>query len=392
MRSSLFIAPILTPLFALSFGTAQVAHVAYAAEMSLTAQRLQTLGIATQAVSSAGKAQVASLAAKVTVPNGQLRVVAAPVAGMVSRLLVNPGTQVKAGQVVAELASPEALALQRDALQANSQAQLAQQSLRRDEQLFAEGLIAEARVQASRANAAQAGALASERRQSLQLAGASSGNIGGALRLTAPMAGVIVEQGVQVGQRVEAATLLYRLAQTDPLWLEMQAPQALASRLKVGMMVRVKESDSRQDKAVLGKIFSIGAALDAASQTVPIWAEVRGSNSNLRPGQVLEVGLEQAENALNSGNANNPSRQTLPSSALVRHEGQVLIFLAENDNKHAGQTRFVPQAVELLSQSGEQAVIKALPAAALANRRVVVQGASSLKAILSGIGQDGVAQ
>jgi multidrug efflux pump subunit AcrA (membrane-fusion protein) len=122
----------------------------------------------------------------VLVPNEQMRIVAAPVGGMIEMLAVAPGSRVKRGQLVARLASPQALELQRDALQAGSQSALLQQSLKRDEQLFAEGLIAESRLQATRAAAAQAGAQASERRQGLALAGIAPGKLGGPLALLAP--------------------------------------------------------------------------------------------------------------------------------------------------------------------------------------------------------------
>mgnify|MGYP002137593477 CR=1 FL=1 len=100
--------------------------------------------------------------------------VSAPVAGMIEQLAVAPGDNVRRGQVLARLAGPQGLELQRDALQASAQATLQQQNLKRDEQLFAEGLIAESRLQATRAAAAQATAQAGERRQGLALAGLAS--------------------------------------------------------------------------------------------------------------------------------------------------------------------------------------------------------------------------
>jgi cobalt-zinc-cadmium efflux system membrane fusion protein len=40
---------------------------------------------------------------------------------------------------------------------------------------------------------------------------------------------------VQLGQRVEAATLIYRIAKLSPLWLEIQAPVDFAATLTEGM-------------------------------------------------------------------------------------------------------------------------------------------------------------
>jgi multidrug efflux pump subunit AcrA (membrane-fusion protein) len=147
----------------------------------------------------------------VLVPNEQMRIVAAPVGGMIEMLAVAPGSRVKRGQLVARLASPQALELQRDALQAGSQSALLQQSLKRDEQLFAEGLIAESRLQATRAAAAQAGAQASERRQGLALAGIAPGKLGGPLALLAPIDGVVLDQGAtRPARRIVGTALPHR--------------------------------------------------------------------------------------------------------------------------------------------------------------------------------------
>jgi cobalt-zinc-cadmium efflux system membrane fusion protein len=131
----------------------------------LQVAQAKALGIETMLVGAADTTRSGTLPARVLVPNEQMRIVSAPVAGMIEMLAVAPGAAVKRGQLSPRLASPQALELQRDALQAGSQAALLQQSLKRDEQLFAEGLIAESRLQNTRASAVQAsGPQASERR------------------------------------------------------------------------------------------------------------------------------------------------------------------------------------------------------------------------------------
>ena len=329
--------------------------------------QLKSLGIAVQAVDSAGGGGQGSLPGRVTVPNEQMRVVAAPVAGMVETLAVAPGSPVKRGQVVARLASPQALELQRDALQAGAQAQLTQQALKRDEQLYAEGLIAESRLQVSRAGAAQAAAQASERRQGLALAGVAPGKVGGPLNLVAPIDGVVLEQGAQVGQRVEASTLIYRIAKLSPLWLEMQAPVSLAAGLKEGMAVKVTGS------GVTGKLIAVGRAVEPGSQSVVLRAAVERGADSLRPGQVVEV-----EVAATGGGGS----LRLPVSALVHHEGKTVVFVqgASNDKGTAFQAR----EVKPLAQSGDSAQVEGL----LAGEKVAVKGVSGLKAVWTGVGRE----
>lgn len=349
------------------FGLAcSLAGLAAAADsIALTAAQMKSLGVETARIEAGAAAGQGGLPARVTVPTDQMRVVAAPVPGMIEMLAVAPGASVRRGQVVARLQSPQALELQRDALQAGSQARLAEQNLRRDEQLFAEGLIAESRLQASRANALQAGALASERRQGLALAGVAPGKVGGPLALVAPIDGVVLEQGADVGQRVEASTLIYRIARLSPLWLEIQAPLALVG-LSAGVPVRVVGSPAR------GRLIAVGRAVAPGSQSVLLRAAMESGAESLRPGQAVEVEIAVPAAA----------GLRLPSAALARHAGQAVVFVhAGSDARGAS---FHAQAVKLLGQAGDSVLVEGVKP----GDAVAVKGVSGLKAVWTGVGKE----
>jgi RND family efflux transporter MFP subunit len=356
-----------TSIFALIV-LSTAAMLLHAEESRLTLQpaQIKSLGIDTAIAGALTGGRSGSYPAQVRVPNEQMRVVAAPVGGMVEMLAVAPGASVKRGQVVAHLSSPQALELQRDALQAGSQSSLMQQNLKRDEQLFREGLIAESRLQATRAAAAQAGAQASERRQGLALAGAAPGKMGGKLALTAPIDGVVLEQGVQLGQRVETSALIYRIAKLTPLWLEIQAPVDVAATLREGSVVKIANSD------VSGKLITIGRAVDTASQTVLLRAEVGKGAETLRPGQVIEV-----EIAAPAG-----QQQRLPVSALARDQGKTLAFVEMASD--AKGVIFAARPVRVVSQGGDSVTVDGIKA----GEKVAIKGVSGLKAMLTGVGKE----
>lgn len=352
-------------LLALPF--ALFVSLAFAGEsLTLQAAQLKSHGIETVTVGDAQGSRNGRLPARVLVPNEQMRVVTAPVGGMVEMLAVAPGSTVKRGQVVARVASPQALELQRDALQTASQSLLSQQSLKRDEQLFAEGLIAESRLQATRSAAAQAAAQASERRQGLALAGLAPGKLGGPLVLVAPIDGVVLEQGVQLGQRIETSALIYRIARLSPLWLEIQAPLDMASLLREGMVVKLA------DKEISGKLIAVGRAVDAASQTVLLRAAVTAGAEMLTPGQVVEVEIANV----------NSKYQRLPASALIRHEGKVYAFVQTASDEKG--TRFEPRVVQVAGQGGDSVQVENVRP----GERVAVKGVSGLKAMFIGVGRE----
>lgn len=351
--------------FLLAAPLCAIIGLSFAAEpLRLQTSQIKALGIETALAGEGITARDGTLPARVLVPNEQMRVVSAPVGGLVDMLAVAPGAAVKRGQVVAHLASPQALELQRDALQSSSQAALLQQSLKRDEQLFAEGLIAESRLQATRATATQAAALANERRLGLALAGAAPGKLGGKLALTATIDGVVLEQGVQLGQRVETSTMIYRIARLSPLWLEIQAPLPLAAGLKIGDVVKLSNSE------VSGKLIAVGRAVDAASQTVLLRAAVSSGAETLHPGQIVEVELSTS---------GSPGKR-LPMSAIAHHEGKTFAFIqTASDDK--GIT-FEARSVRVLSQGGNSVVVDGLNG----GERIAIKGVSGLKALLTGVG------
>ncbi len=344
------------PLVVAIYLLASFPQISSAGGLEVSEAQRQALGIETQVAGSAATSN-SRLPARVEVPPSQIRIVAAPVAGLVEMLAVVPGEQVSRGQILARLKSSQALELQRDVLQSSAQAGLWRQNLRRDEQLYAEGLIAESRLQGTRAAASQAFAQQAERSRGLQLAGGTPGKFGDSLALVATIDGVVLEQGVQLGQRIEAAMPIYRLASLSPLWLEIQVPQSVAATLRKGMPVKVV------NPPLPGKLVAIGRSVDPLSQSVLVRAEIRAGAEQLIPGQLLEVELDsQAGQGVQ-----------LPSSAIVRHAGATLVFVAG-----AVPGRFDSRTVSIISQGGNTVRVEGVRA----GESFVAKGASGLKAML----------
>lgn len=335
--------------------------------IAVSPRQATALGIETVLVGAEAAGRQLALPARVAVPNDQLRVVSAPVAGLVEALELAPGQSVKKGQPVARLSGPAIGEVQREYLLAANEVALAQRSLARDEQLYAEGIIGRARLEATRAAAERAGLLANERRQALQMAGVSAGaRLGGTLTLTAPIDGVVLEQSAAVGQRVEAAAVLYRIARLAPLWLEIQAPVDTAAGLREGAVVRVAGT------AAQGRIIAIGRAVEAASQTVMVRARIDSGTETLRAGQSVEA---QIELAVAEG-------LSLPSSALARQGEKTHVFVAVGQGDKSG---FEPREVRVLRQSGDAVLVTG---ALKPGERVAVRGVAALKASWMGIGQE----
>ncbi|WP_459950339.1 efflux RND transporter periplasmic adaptor subunit [Denitratisoma sp. agr-D3] len=320
-------------------------------EVALSAAQRQNLGIQTEAAQAASQGAATSLPAQVVVPLDQLRVVAAPLAGMVEQVTVAAGDTVKAGQVLARLASPQLLELQRNSIVARSQADLVGRSLKRDEALYAEGIIAESRLAATRASAAEAAALARQSSGALQMAGGD-----GTIR--APIAGTVLEQNAVPGQRVEAAAPLFRIGKLSTLWLEIQVPAVLADNLKPGLAVTVK------DTAAKGQLVNVGRQL-GNSQTLTLRARIDQGVEALRPGQAVEAQVATAASAAGA------ALWRIPGAALVRlPEPHVFLETAKG---------FSPLPVKVVAEAAGGVLIAA---PLKADSRVATKGVAALKAAL----------
>jgi cobalt-zinc-cadmium efflux system membrane fusion protein len=343
--------------------------------VELSTAQEKALGIETAVLRAGSGGEIAGLAAQVVVPNSQIHLVAAPVAGLVERIPVAVNGSVRAGQVLARILSPALAELQRGFVQASVQAQLAADNLQRDEALYRDGIIAESRLRATRGQHAEASAVLTERRQALHLAGVPEGAIarlasgqaqGAAIEVRAPADGVILEQMVAIGARVDAATAMFRLAKLEPLWLEIQAPVSSLARVRIGAAATVPAAQAS------GRIISIGRNVDA-NQTVRVRAEITRGAASLMPGQMVEAviatGEEQARGTF-----------AIPSAAIVRIDGRSVVFVRSARG-------FVATPVTVTSETAT-ASLGTLTGALRGDERIAVRGVAALKARLSGIGTE----
>lgn len=343
--------------------------------ISITPAQIKTLGVETAALESETNATSQRLPGEIVVPIDQARIVSAPQPGLIDQVMVAAGQQVKQGQVLAHLSSPELVALQRDHLQALSQQRLSENAYKRDTELYKDGIIAERRYLTTESSHAEINALLAERRQALKLSGMSpqaikqlesSGTYTNGVSLTAPIDGVVLEQMVTSGQRVDSATPIYRIARLSPLWLEMHVPTQALNGIKLGMAVRVSGTEAS------GKVIAIVPSINKLDQTALVRVLLNKNTNSLAPGQMVE-----AEIAQTSANKNSFS---IPKNSLIQI----------NDNKGAKTLIFIrtksgfeARTVSVLGSVGNQALVSG---ELTGNERIVTSGTAALKAKLQVIG------
>lgn len=336
--------------------------------IKMTASQGQSLAIAVQPLGSFAASGERRLPAQSVVPPTQVEVVSAPLAGTVMAIRAAYGEAVKKGQALARIQGPEFLELQREYLQARAQAEVAAENRRRDESLLADGIIAGSRAATAKAADRQAQAQLSEKRQALRLAGLPEpdGNgrgLSGTTEVRAPFDGVVLDAPVQAGQRVEAATMLFKLGRLAPLWLEIQASPAQAAGLAPGDRVTVPGCKTP------GKLTLVAPHMQMASQSLLLRAELQKPEGCVKPFQFMQVSIQPAKAP--------PGTWRVPTAALTRHQDKAWLFAEAPGG-------FRPVAVQVLDEASGSTGIAA--AELTADTKVAVKGVASIKAIWLGLG------
>jgi RND family efflux transporter MFP subunit len=341
------------------------AEIAHGLEITLAPAQIQSLNITLAKPQKAEAAFGNMLPAKVSVPNEQMFVVSTPQAGLVENLRVAIGDDVKRGQTVATLQSPGLLELQKDLVQTHTQWRLARSNRDRDQALFKEGVIAQRRYQESESAFQGLTAVMAQQERALHLVGMHEKSIAALkeghllnslLEVVSPIDGSVIEQMAVAGQRVDAASPIYRVAGLYPLWLEIHAPIQQAMNLKRGTRVHVPAYD------VSARVVAIGPDVHEADQGVLLRAEVREGANRLRPGQFVQVRIQTAMDG--------PTPYRLPQAALVRIAEQAGVYVRTD-------TGFKFQPVEVLSEQGGDVLVSG----ALSDEaQIAVSGVAGLKA------------
>ncbi|HQT51006.1 MAG: efflux transporter periplasmic adaptor subunit [Acidovorax sp. 28-64-14] len=333
------------------------------AKFAVANAQVQALGIQTTPLQTQAESVRTSFPAQVVIPPNAEQVISSPVTGLISQLLVQPNQMVRAGAPLIRIASPELSQLQLQLLQANTRAKLARQAAKREQDLFGEGLIAQRRVQEAQAALQEAEATLTQAKTALRLSGmsmaaidkvAASGNPQDSLILTASQTGVVTEIKAKPGQRVDSATPLMHLAQTDTLWLEIQVPVAESASWAPGSKLKVQGRD------ITAQIMSSSAMVASGSQMVVMRALVQGKAGQVRPGELLTVELPAAATV---------GAWDLPLSAVAHEGDQAYVFVRTPEG-------FEARPVKVSASSGQRVRIQG---PVKAGEAVAVSGIVALK-------------
>lgn len=286
--------------------------------------------------------------------------VTAWVGGRIDRLYVRTtGEQVRRGQTVASLYSPEVYSAHQDLIAAREQV---------------ERLAGGSPTAAAAARSALTAA-----RDRLRLLGVPADEVtrmeeadeptqGTPIR--SPFGGTVIDRVATEGAYVQTGAVLYRLADLDRVWIELDAYESDLPRIDVGMPVTIAV-EALPGELFEGQVAFVDPTLDPQRRTAGVRVEVPNPDGRLRPGLFAEAAVHTGEAAPGT-----VPPLVIPATAPLFTGKRAVVYV---EVRTEGEVAYEPRTVRLGPKMGN---VYPVVAGLLEGEHVVQRGAFALDADL----------
>jgi cobalt-zinc-cadmium efflux system membrane fusion protein len=234
-------------------------------------------------------------------------VVLTPFSGRVTRLIAKIGDEVKVGDPLFEVDSPEVVQAQTDLIaavqsldKAKSQFNLAKRVLDRQTSLLNDRATSQREVDQARTDFTVAendlgtaeGALKAARNKLRVIVGRGEAEVARVekeriinplITINAPIAGTIVSRRVGPGQyvRSDSAETLFSISDMSTMWLKAYVPESDIALIKVGQELEVKVV-ALPNRVFRAKVIAIGSYSEAQTRRIMIRSEIPNPDRSLK--------------------------------------------------------------------------------------------------------------
>ena len=223
--------------------------------------------------------------------------------GVVAKLMAEPGTAVRKGQLLASLddrqiaadleaARAKTRSTENDLKNWEAEAKVLEADYARAQKLWEAQIIPKEQLDHAKYKAESdqwdvkrvsellTNAKASE--QSLELEQEKT-------RITAPFDGVVARRYVRVGQSIIKNDRLFWVTAVSPLRIRVTLPEKFLGRIRAGVLVGITPAENSESRAYHAKIIQVSPVVDPSSDTIEVLAELTGNTAGLRPGMRAEL-------------------------------------------------------------------------------------------------------
>jgi len=293
--------------------------------------------------------------------------IGAPITGRLTSIDVMVGQQVRQGQGLAEINSPELAQAQLAFLRAHSEQQLLTRAVERAQLLLAADVIGSAELQRRQSELTVAAAEKRATSDQLRALGLSpkriqrleeTGEIQQTAAITATIGGTIIERSVAQGQVVNPSDVLFVVSDLRSIWALAEVPEQDAQFVKQGQRVQV-EIPALDNERVSGRVAYVADVVNPETRTVRVGVEMENKAQRFKPSMLMTMLVEGGTSR----------RQVVPVTAVVRENNVDHVFL----ESRGGVFRLTPAELGP-EKDGMRLLLKPLPEGAV----VVLDGAFHL--------------
>jgi Cu(I)/Ag(I) efflux system membrane fusion protein len=297
--------------------------------VELTPERIQLSGIRTAPAKREPLRSVVRASGVISPSERGMAQINIRFAGWIQKLRVSEtGRQVRKGEILATIYSPDVLRAQQELITARG---------------WAQGSPAGA------AHGLPVGNLTEDARRRLELLGVADTEIAEIERagqpvrdmpVRSPVAGTVIRKDAVEGAYVQPGSILYTVADLSTVWVVAEVSESDVRRVRVGQAARL-ELPAYPGQTFVGKVSFVYPMLDAQTRTLRLRVELRNPKQLLRPGMYGTILLEL------------PASEGLvvPSEAVVDTGEVQYVFVA----KPGG--RFEPRQVKVGARADGRAEI-----------------------------------
>jgi cobalt-zinc-cadmium efflux system membrane fusion protein len=258
------------------------------------------------------------------------------VSGPISRIVVDLGTPVKAGDPLLYVSSPDVANTISAYRKAKNRESLTKRVMDRQKDLLDRGAVAQKDYESSVADYNDATTDVQSSLQALKIFGITRQEIDEAeqqgkpitpeLAVRAPIAGTIVQKLVLPGQFIQAGmTACFMLSDVSTVWVQGHIFDRDLPSIRVGDMV--DETNAAFSQTFHGKISYIGAYLDPATRTTPVRIETQNLQGFLKKDMFVNA-------VIRTGTRNNIV--VVPVAAVLRDaQNEPLVYVQSEPGKFA---------------------------------------------------------
>lgn len=269
--------------------------------------------------------------------------------GRVVEIRARLGDDVRKGQVLLLISSPDLGSAFSDYQKFAADEVLARRQLERSQLLYSKGAIAEKDLEVAQDSEEKAKVDVATARDRLRILGADPARPSPILEVKAPISGTIVEQNVTGGAGVRSldnSPNLFTIADMSHLWALCDVYEDMLSRVNLGDIAEIR-LNAYPDLVHEGRVSNISRVLDPNTRAAKVRIELDNPHGIMRAGMFVTASFRSRQQQ---------TRLVIPASAILRLHDKDWVFRPLGGNRF----RKVEVATGRTFSDGKQEVLSGL--------------------------------